>query len=61
MKWRWNWKPGLNLNQAPILFYFILGGKALELKILRIENKTSAKTALKISDKKNPTKKSFQN
>jgi hypothetical protein len=49
------------LNQAPILFYFILGGKALELKILRIENKTSAKTALKISDKKNPTKKSFQN
>jgi hypothetical protein len=57
-------EPGLNLNQAPILFYFILlyfGGKTLELKILQIQNKNIPRTALKISDKKNPTKKSFQN
>jgi hypothetical protein len=54
-------EPGLNLNQAPILFYFILGGKTLELKTLHIQNKTIPRTALKISNKKNPTKKSFQN
>ncbi len=52
-------EPGLNLNQAPILFYF--GGKTRELKILQIQNKTIPRTALKISDKKNPTIKSFQN
>jgi len=50
-------EPGLNLNRAPILFYFILGGKTLELKILQIQNKTISRTSLKISDKKKPDKK----
>jgi hypothetical protein len=54
----------LVLTWTKLQFYFILsclGGKTLELKILQIQNKTIPRTALKISDKKNPTIKSFQN